>query len=274
MVSIRSTAACDRVGLSTSVHYRRPTAPSGAASLPVTTTPYFFVHVMKTAGTTFRQHTRRLFRERVYPVPGVDDMYLGYVDIATLLSVPDERKAEIVAFGGHYPYIVTELFGIPLVTLTLLRDPVERTISFLKQLKRLSEGHQDQSLDEIYEDPFFFPTLVHNHQTKVFSMRVGDKLETIYDLVDIDAERLALAKENLAKTQVVGLSEQFDHFLAHMECRYEWEFKPINRMRASTEPWVASQALRRRIADENSADMELYEFARDLCRSNVYVRDA
>ena len=138
--------------------------------MPVTTTPYFFVHIMKTAGTTLRQHTRTELPGPGLSSAALDDMYEGYISIQTLLNLPEQRKAKVVAYGGHYPYIVTELMGMDLITLTLLRDPVDRTVSFLKQCKRMNDQHRDLPLEEIYEDGFFFPTLVHNHQTKVFSM--------------------------------------------------------------------------------------------------------
>jgi hypothetical protein len=232
--------------------------------MPSTDKPYFFIHIMKTAGTTFRWHTRKNFPLHVYPSPALDDMYTGYTSVDTLLSLPAERRKSIRAYGGHFPYIVTELLGIDLVTTTILRDPVDRTISFLKQCKRQNEHHRDLPLEAIYEDAFFYPTLVHNHQAKVFSMDQGDKLETIYDIIDVDDRRLAQAKDNLAKVDVVGLSEHFDEFLAVMTERYDWTFDEKPKIRESTESWAASDSLRRRIADDNAADVELYDFSRDL----------
>ena len=60
----------------------------------------------------------------------------------------------------------------------MLRDPVDRTVSYLKHCKRWHAQHQDLSLDEIYDDYFHFKCFIENHQTKIFSMTTDDKLES------------------------------------------------------------------------------------------------
>ncbi len=232
--------------------------------MPDTTTPYFFIHIMKTAGTTLQAHATSNFPGALFPDPRVDDMYTAYMSIPYLLDLPDERRTRIDFYRGHYPAVVTELIGIDLVTLTLVRDPVERTISFLKQNKRMSEPHRDLSLEEIYEDDWFFPTQIHNHQAKMFAMSPDDDLNSFFDVIDIDDRRLARAKANLAKIDLVGLSHEFDTFLGALHDRYGWHISPVDRARESTEPWTVDAAFRRRIAADNAADMEFYEYARDL----------
>ena len=69
------------------------------------------------------------------------------------------------------------------------------------------------------------------------------------------------AKANLTKVHLVGLSEKFDAFLEVLESRYGWELGETERFRESTEPWLASPALRGQIAADNAADVEFYEFA-------------
>lgn len=215
-------------------------------------------------------HARANFPGGIYPDPDQDDMYTGYSSIPALVDLPQERRDRVVFYAGHLPCVASQLMGMDLVTLALVRDPVERTISFLKQNKLLTPRHQDLSLDEIYEDEFFHPALVLDHQTEVFSMRPDDELQNIYEFIDMDADRLALAKENLSRVGVVGLSERFDDFLEVLRTRYRWEIGPAKRFRESTDPWEASPSLRRRIAEENAIDMEFYEFARELCRDGVH----
>src|SRR5438128_6563867 len=129
---------------------------------------FFFVHVMKTGGATFRQHLYGSFgEERVFPCHKVDAPDRAWL-IDYLLRIPPERRAATRAYIGHFPFVVTELMGIDFVTLTMLRDPVERTISYLKHCTQYNPQHQGMTLEKIYDDPFFFPSFIHNHQTKMF----------------------------------------------------------------------------------------------------------
>ena len=179
----------------------------------------FFVHVMRTGGSTFKTVLQEHFGpSHVYPDTATDlDLASvaettqnpfghpiesqaaldSYISIDRLLRVPPERRAEVRAYVGHFPFVVTELMGIDLTTVTLLRDPVERTISQLRTAKARRVRFADASLEEIYEDGFEFPFFIHNHQCKVFAMERGDPLESVLDVIDIDDRRLAVAMANL-----------------------------------------------------------------------------
>ena len=225
----------------------------------------FFVHVMKTGGATFRRHVYANFDpDEVYPNPSYDDMNDGNWSIEQLLSLPPERRAVIRAYTGHFPFVVTDLLDGHFLTLAILRDPVSRTISYLKHCKRYHEHHRDLSLEEIYDDEFYFRTMIHNHQAKLFSMTTDDRLESYMDVIEIDDDRLEIAKANLARIDLLGLNEHHDEFLAEVEERLAWWIGPVPNQRVSEESWEASPALRRRIASDNAADMEFYAHARTL----------
>ena len=219
---------------------------------------------MKTGGATFRQHVYANFAAgEVYPRPKVDNMERAWL-VDSLLRLPAERRAETRAYTGHFPFVVTELLGIDLVTFTILRHPVDRTLSYLKHCKRYHSQHAELSLEEIYEDPFYFPCFIHEHQTKIFSMTADDPLESYADVVDIDERRLEIAKTNLEKVDVVGLSEHHGEFVSEMQQRFGWQFKTLKNRRVSSEDWAAPASLRRRIADDNRADVAFFEFATQL----------
>lgn len=266
---------------------RRPWRPwrrtKEAAQHDPSTPPVFFVHVMKTGGTTvFRNLRENYALDELYPYRKLDIQYDGkrldirhHLSMSYLVSLPEERRRRIRVYTGHFPYVAAELLGGDFTTVTILRDPMERTISLLRQFRRNVPWVNDptrqrpmasRSLDEVYEQPLVFEPLVHNHQTKIFSMRESDAPESYMDLIDIDEARLALAKNNLAKVDVVGVTERYDDFLDEVEARFGWAVERDARANATpaSEIQPVSESLRRRIADDNAIDVEFYEYAKQL----------
>jgi hypothetical protein len=263
---------------------------------------FFFVHVMKTGGTSFVFHLLRNFApSSVYPNEALDRRDPSdvepYASIADLLRLTPERRAEIRVFAGHFPYVVCDQMGLDLVKLTLLREPVDRTISVLKHFKRMFERYRDLTLDEIYDDELVFRHFVEDHQTKVFALTADDRpqafasglsFQEIYAhlrgdpadearsanrvagaTITIDADRLAQAKANLAEVDVLGLSEHYREFVEELRSRFGWWSAGLDddaRANVSSEPWEASVSLRARVGRENRFDLELYEYARELVR--------
>ena len=70
----------------------------------------FFIHIMKTAGTSFRYLImRNCAPGTVYPYPSEDaDLARAYSDPAYLLDLSDSRKESIRALMGHFPYATVE----------------------------------------------------------------------------------------------------------------------------------------------------------------------
>jgi hypothetical protein len=260
---------------------------------------FLFLHVMKTGGTSFVFHLLQQFAaDEIYPSPALDRRdptdAEPYASIPALAAVSPERAAVIRVYAGHFPLAVRDLIGGDLTTLTLLREPVDRTISILKQFKRLYEQYRDLSLDAIYDDPFVYRHFIENHQTKLFSVTTADHPKMLAstlgfpefrerltatvrvadggsggppDTITVDAQRFATAKENLARVSVVGLNERFDEFVEALRARFGWwpdGMAGDARANVSSEAWEVDGALRTRIARDNAFDVELYEYAKRL----------
>jgi hypothetical protein len=255
---------------------------------------FFFVHVMKTGGTSFVfQMTVNFAPAEVYPNEALDRRaptdVEPYASVDALERLTPQRRAEIRVYTGHLPFAARELMGLDVVTLTLLRDPVERTISVLKHFKRLYARYRDLPLDAIYDDDIVFPHFVQDFQTRVFALEAADRSRAFAGSADyssvraalegsgahgdlelpitIDATRLARARHNLDAVDVVGVNEAFPAFVAELRQRFGWWADGAEydaRANVSSEPWVASEALRARIARGSTNDYELYEHAREL----------
>jgi hypothetical protein len=225
---------------------------------------------MKTAGGTLRRQILANFdREEVYPFRGLDpDMRSANFRLDYLIGLPPERRAQIRVFTGHFPFVAVELLGMELTTITILRDPVERTLSYLRHCKLHHPQHRDLSLEEIYEDAFFYPAFIQNHQAKLFAFTADDDPESYMDALEVDSRRVAIAKDNLERVDVVGTQERFDELLSQVERRFGWQLAPVEDKHVNPGPSVPS-SFRRRIADENQPDVEFYEHARRLCERRL-----
>lgn len=236
---------------------------------------------MKTGGMSLSSGVAKNFAvDEVYPHPELDlgDFSEGSVrfraiTIDYLLGLPAERRDRIRYYAGHFPYVTCELLGGDFATLTILRDPVDRTVSLLRQFQRYAESKRNgdpqstepTSFEAIYEQPHVYEPLVLNHQTKIFSMTREDSPRGYMQTMAIDDERLALAKRNLEAVDVVGLTERHGEFIDHLAHRFGWQLKRDRRVNAAPSDSPAlSRSLRRRIEADNAIDMEFYAFAKEL----------
>jgi hypothetical protein len=244
---------------------------------------FFFIHLMKTGGTTVNFYLRsRYDRTALYPNRDLDINVDGHtlldrhhLRLAYVLGLPEERRRRIRGYTGHLPFVAGELLGGGFATSTILRDPVDRTVSLLRQLQRRPWTSSTRpgdpppappTLEAVYEDPDVFDSLIHNHQTKIFAMTTADEPRGYMQVIDIDDARLAVAKENLATVDVVGLTEEFALFLDALEARFGWHVPRESRVNATPEDarTPLSPALVRRIVEDNAIDLEFYEYAKGL----------
>jgi len=232
--------------------------------------PRFFVaHMQKTAGTALRDRLRATFpEEAIYP-NGTDgpDARIAVISVERLRERWAARGDEIRLLTGHFPVRVTELLGTPFVTLTVLRHPVERTLSFLRhQAARRQRGAtEDTPLVEIYEDRFRFESMIQNHMTRTLSLSPEEMVrgDGVLTTVPYTAERLEVAKETLASLDAFGLQEHFDEFCDELGRRFGLVVGPP-LVTNTTEPVEVPPGLEDRIAEDNALDMDLYHFARRL----------
>lgn len=223
---------------------------------------YFFVHLQKTAGTTLRQRLSHLVGESA--------MYPSEVDGDTegLTFLTDElarryaaRASEIRIVFGHFPLCARELLEGSFRTLTMLREPVERTLSYLRHHREWTPADQDKTLDEIYDDPFRFHGLAHNHMTKMFSLTLDEMTDGMLTKVTFGPERLERAKAALETVDVVGVQEAFAEFCEDLNAAFGWQLGDRPRFANRSTSVDVTPTLRERIAKDNAADSELYEYA-------------
>jgi hypothetical protein len=227
---------------------------------------YFFVHMQKTAGMALRRRLINHFGEvAVYPTRGVD----GTDPVELVLSI-DHLRERLAARGdqirvvtGHFPLCTAELIDGRFTTLTLLREPVERTLSYLRHHRENERADRHRPLEEIYDDPFRFHGLAHNHMTKMLSLTPAEMTAGMLTPVEFNRDHLERAKEALAGVDAVGFQEHFEHFCDELAARFGWRLGEPETVNTSA-PVEVPESLRARIAEDNAFDLELYEFAKQL----------
>ncbi len=233
------------------------------------TTRFFVAHMQKTAGTALRDRLRATFPdEQIYPnaTDGPDARH-AVISVRHLQERWAVRGDEIRLLTGHFPLRTPEVLGADLVTLTVLRDPVDRTLSFLRhQAQRNQRGATvDTPLDEIYDDEFRREAMVRNHMVRTLSLTPeewgpGDGVLTT---VAYDDERLEMAKAGLRSVDLFGLQDRFDELCDELASTYGLRIEAPLRTN-TTEPTDVPPGLIDRIVEDNALDVALYRYARSL----------
>ena len=221
---------------------------------------FFFLHMQKTAGTALWRRLKQHFEpSSVYPGPDDGAPPASVLSVEHLLDRWTVRRAQIAIVTGHFPLCTLELLGGSFTTLTILRDPVERTLSALRDLQARSPELRGAPLELIYDDPVR-ASLLRNHMVQMLSLTVDEMSEGALSRVELTREHLDRAQERLMAIDVVGFQDRFEAFCAELTRRFAWDLGPpifMNR----TSPVPISDDLRRRVADDSALDVELYEFA-------------
>ena len=228
---------------------------------------FFFCHLQKTAGTTLIRRIRSEFPAgAVYPERAADTRdpdVTRVISVDRLLSEWERRRDEIRVVTGHFPLCVTELLGAEFTTMTVLRHPLERTISYMRHHRRRTPTDAGLTMEQVYDDDLRFHGLIHNHMTKMLSLNPPEMTGGVLTDVEFSPERLERAKERLAGVDVVGLQEEFELFCAELSERFGWSLHDRLSPRQHP-PLELEPGFRDRILEDNADDLELYDFARRL----------
>jgi hypothetical protein len=114
----------------------------------------FFMHVPKTAGSSFRRFLERAVREAGGSVgervrDGIwstdSESYPSYDEFCSDAAA-SYRESDLVS--GHYPFHVTELLPAETQIVTVLRDPLERVVSHVKHQLELERQTGSRAAEE------------------------------------------------------------------------------------------------------------------------------
>jgi hypothetical protein len=222
-----------------------------STTLEVNPEPLIFVHVPKTGGQTVMALVDPHFKIR-----DICPAYFYY----NMDTQPKESLQNYKLLRGHFFY--AQVSHVQGKKITFLRDPLKRTLSEHRFWLRYDRGPQPNALIRFHFLPPGDPLYVmSNHQCLFLSsFDPRDPTVTIQ-------QHLESAKANLANDfWFVGITEDLDNGMRTLYSMLGWGMPgPIPRKNA-TRPTneTFSDELLEEIRQRNWADIELYEFAKQL----------
>ena len=72
--------------------------------------------------------------------------------------------------------------------MTVLRDPVERTLSALRHMRERDAEFRGKPLEEIYADPIKFRCLIQNHMVKMLAITREEMTDGVLTVLELDAD--------------------------------------------------------------------------------------
>jgi hypothetical protein len=221
-----------------------------------------FLHLPKCGGTTLN----RLIEWEYTPLEvfSVDPSFFRW-SYQRLMKAPIDNFNKIRLFKGHMPFGIHRMLRRPATYITVLRDPVDRTISsyYYARSRKLDPHHR--AATNLSLEQYVSTTPNDNVQTKLIAGR-----QRQYDFLrgQCDADTLEAAKQNLSEHfSIVGLTERFDESLALCKIVFGWkvrQYSSFNVTRSRPSKSNISSTTRDLIAERYRFDVELYDFATRL----------
>ena len=219
---------------------------------------YVFVHITKTGGMTFKNLLEKNFtKEQIYRVFEFVKPFDSFHK--------NVNKDELLCINGHFNLNFAESCGLfPGKTFhyfTLLREPVDRGLSFYY--------HQKRKRPELPPIPIW----LENKNGVSYIERNNIMTKRLSSTVNPTRDDLELAKNNLLGMNF-GFTEQFDEAVDGFQKTFPDVFKRMDyhkrnvnsdRVKKVDEPQEIIDLVRKK----NDLDVELYAFAKKLWKKKL-----
>jgi len=221
-----------------------------------------FLHIPKAAGTTLaRIAERQIPASRQYRLGGNAQAAIEHFN-----QLPEAKRARYRYIAGHFPYGVHEQVPGPAVYLTFLRDPLERTASFYRFVRKQPDHPITQAMTPSQRESL--PEFLKSCREPVFDNGQTRQLAGDWGHLpfgECDEQLLERAIQNLERIEVVGLAEQFIPSLLLAAERFGWNrigFHSLNRTPGPPEELECPET-RQALREVNAFDLQLYDIAKE-----------
>lgn len=235
-----------------------------------------FIHIPKTAGTTVRSILEDcLPRERLYFLYLENASNPGMAEFEALTI---EEKQNIQVYCGHFDFGFHRYLPQPCKYITIMREPVGRTISLYHHLLQEENARDDISVakmqsriksEKLSLEDFVASGITldtDNAQTRILS---GESPK----FGQCSQEILEKAKSNLKQHfAATGLTERFDESIMLIHKVMGWPtpfYVKQNVSRNSSKEQSPPQRTIETIKQFNQFDIQLYDFAETLLNEQI-----
>lgn len=234
-----------------------------------------FLHIPKTAGSTFSRILKKKYRgEANFVFSGDNDS-----DIKRFRGLSSGEQKAIVLFTGHAPVLT----GLPeaddIAIITILRDPVNRVKSFCQHV---SEGKSPHLLASFPPESFSLDKFLYSDNDEISNLQtrmlIDHERHSVEPLIrnPSPTEVRDRALENLFETvKCFGIQEYFDESLILFSDTLGWSMPFYEYQNRKNKKQLLEFEDRHieRIQELNAIDIELYHAAKEWFLARIESDD-
>lgn len=230
--------------------------------------PLIFMHMPKSGGTTLEGVVKRQY------LGGKFFRFTGSKEnFAEFRAMSEVERASYDLLSGHMYFGWHEWVPEPATYMTMLRDPVDRVVSFFYYVKRKPEHYMwnfgftdSMTLREFLEQGRCIE--LDNFQTR----NLGPEPENYLQFGHVTDDMRTLALGNLEEIDAIGLTDRFDESLEILRHRFGWQDLEYQRMNVTRDRPALDEidpATLDLIRQINVHDLAVYRRARQIFESQL-----
>ncbi len=235
-----------------------------------------FIHMPKAAGSTLQGIIDRQYKgQKTFDIDG-NGVARVQASIDCLRSLSGAERAEIRCLKGHVPFGVGQWLRSPVQYISMLREPVARAIS---DYNFAASNPEHNLYREVNEKGMSLLQYVEmraqsgfaNMYTRLLSGCVN--WENLALSAALSQDTLEIAKENVRKCAVVGITERFDESILLFKKKLGWS--SCYYVRENVTPSIRvnrnqlSSDVEKAIREYYLLDIELYQYCLEIFNENI-----
>ena len=232
-----------------------------------------FLHIPKAAGTTLRDILYRQYeKEYIYELDGQN--FLQSQEDSKHLNAKEKDKIRLLM--GHMYFGLHEFVSSPSSYITMLRDPIEKVISYYYFVSKLT-AHPDYKL--IKSQNVSLKKYCTMNKPNMCNAQTRFLAGENFSQVNNEPIMLEQAKKNLQEYfSLVGITERFDESLILMKQKLGWNSNPYyyrrntNKTNSYAKLRIQEDTLAT-IREYNQLDIELYKYAYELFERDLSLNN-